>query len=453
MESIHNLLNTDAFTYAGQAVSWGQLLLVLGGIALILVAGYLVRRFGLGYYFTKDEGTPEERRRIRRLLNVVLFLCVILLLVTSLPFDASLSSVPDSFLYKISWSTLIKALLIYYIARLFDETLSDLLTKRYQQRRAQQLLEGNIYGISNDAGSRIKVSYIVQPIVYLIAAMFIIQQLGFDREIPLPWTKNDDTPVFVNQVLTAGLILLFTRLFLWVLTEILLYPYYRQKEINLGSQYAINRLLTYFVFVMAVVATLQYLGINLTVLLGGAAALLVGIGLGLQQTFNDLICGIILLFERTVELGDVVEIEGLVGTVRKIGIRTSLVETRDNVSVLVPNSKLVADNVINWSHFDAKTRFRINVGVAYGSDTALVKEILEKVANQHKAVVRRPKPIVRFVNFGDSSLDFEILFWSRSLIEIEDVKSDMRFEIDRMFREAGISIPFPQRDVWLRKEE
>ena len=431
-----------------QTILLGRLLSVLIGLLLLYGLSYMLRRKWLDRCFAQEVDSEKNQRRIRRLTTVCLILIALLIVVLGIPVDFSFSDNPNSIFARAKLSTLIQAFLIYYLARLVDEGLSDLLTKRYQQRREQQIQEGGLYQIQA-GGQKVRVSHIVQPIVYLIALTFIIQQLGLDFEIPIPWSDSNTS---LNKILSAALILLFTRLLLWILTEIILYPYYKQREINVGSQYAINRLLTYFILVIAILATLQFVGANLTVLLGGAAALLVGIGLGLQQTFNDLICGIILLFERTVELGDIVDMNGLVGTVKKIGIRTSLVETRDNVSVIVPNSKLVADNVINWSHFDSKARFTVNVGVAYGSDTALVKEILLAVAEEHPKIVRRPKPIVRFLNFGDSSLDFQILFFSRELIQIEDVKSDLRFAIDQRFREAAISIPSPQRDVWIKRE-
>jgi small-conductance mechanosensitive channel len=143
----------------------------------------------------------------------------------------------------------------------------------------------------------------------------------------------------------------------------------------------------------------------------------------------------------------------MIGTVQKIGLRTSLIETRESITVVVPNSKLVTDNVINWSHLDKKVKFIISVGVAYGSDTKLVKSILLKVAEEHPEVVEHPNPFVRFTNFGNSSLDFELHFFSRNFMRIEDVKSDLRFEIDNNFRENDVEIPFPQRVVWMKGDQ
>lgn len=438
----------ELFAIGANTVTLGRLIAVGMGVIVLYALGFLLRRSWVERFFIFEETSEKEKHAIRRLTATCLVLGMGLIAVLGLRIDFSLSEIEGNFFANLRFSTLLQAFLIYYLARSVDEVLSSILTHRYQQRREQELQEGGLYPIQGST-SRVRVSHIVQPIVYLLALAFIIQQLGVDGGFSVPWSSNKIT---INGILTAILIILFTRLVLWILTEIVLYPYYKQKEINVGSQYAINRLLTYFVLVIAVIGTLQYVGINLTVLLGGAAALLVGIGLGLQQTFNDLICGIILLFERTVEVGDIVDMSGLVGTVKKIGLRTSLVETREQVSVIVPNSRLVAENVINWSHFDSKARFKVGVGVAYGSDTALVKEILLAAAEKHNRIVRRPKPFVRFVNFGDSSLDFEILFWTRDLIGIEDVKSDLRFEIDTRFREADISIPFPQRDLWIKQD-
>lgn len=436
------------FTIRGQDIRLSQLVLVALSVLALAVLGYLLRTRWIDRWLDREDMQESSPKAIRLNTIIVLGLLSVLIVVLGLGIDFPMRE--EGVLSRIKLSTLIQALLIYFVARVVDLLLSAILARRYQQRRQQEIDEG-IYHYPGRRGSGVKVSRIVQPIVYILALSFIIQEFNVDATIPVPWTKDPANDPTINTILSAILILLFTRLATWVITEIILHPYYKSKSINVGSQFAINRLLTYFLLVVAILAVLQYVGLNLTVIWGGAAALLVGVGLGLQQTFNDLISGIILLFERTVEVGDVVEVGSLIGTVKEIGVRTSLIESRDNISVIVPNSKLVGDNVVNWSHFDMKARFQVSVGVAYGSDTALVKEILLKVASQHKKVLKYPSVFVRFTGFGDSSLDFELHFWSRELERIEDVKSDLRFGIDQQFREANVEIPFPQRDVWMRK--
>ncbi|MEQ9289407.1 MAG: mechanosensitive ion channel [Cyclobacteriaceae bacterium] len=217
-----------------------------------------------------------------------------------------------------------------------------------------------------------------------------------------------------------------------------------------GRGHALSQILNYTIIVLAIIAGLDMVGIQLTLLLAGSAALLVGVGLGLQQVFNDIVSGILLLFEGTVSVGDIIEIDSVIGKVEKISIRTSKIETRDGIVIIVPNSKLVSDNVINWSHNRSVTRFRIKVGVAYGSDVKLVMQLLHEAAIEHPEVVREPIPKARFIDFGDSSLNFELLFYSKRMFDIEFVRSDIRVTIDQKFRDHNVTIPFPQRDLHLK---
>ncbi|MEM0993681.1 MAG: mechanosensitive ion channel domain-containing protein [Bacteroidota bacterium] len=205
--------------------------------------------------------------------------------------------------------------------------------------------------------------------------------------------------------------------------------------------------------VTTVLIALESIGIQLSVLWGGAAALMVGIGLGLQQTFNDVISGLILLVEGTIEVDDVVEVDGFVGKVKSIGLRTSKVETRNRISILVPNSKLVGENTINWTHNQHPIRFQVSVGVAYASDVELVTQLLLEAAHGHSSVLKEPEPMVQFLDFGNSSLDFILHFFSYEQMSIEIVKSDLRYRITRLFREHDVEIPFPQQDLWLRNAE
>jgi small-conductance mechanosensitive channel len=209
-------------------------------------------------------------------------------------------------------------------------------------------------------------------------------------------------------------------------------------------------LVKYAVWVGTIIIVLQVLGMNITFLVAGSAALLVGLGIGIQQTFNDIISGIFILMEGTIMVGDVLEVEGLVGRVTEINLRTSTIYSRDGMNVIVPNHRFINENVVNWSHNALETRFNLRVGVAYGSDAELVKKILMGCAmDQTDVVMDDPEHAVkvRFIDFGDSALIFELLFWSRNIFLVEQTKSDIRFRILERFREAGVAIPFPQRDL------
>lgn len=300
-----------------------------------------------------------------------------------------------------------------------------------------------------------EVSGIIRPVIYLVVIIFAIYLFKLDFSL---WETEATatTPAFnlnFSSVLVGLLALLSVRAGVWLLVRRMLPRYYDSKEVALGVRFAINRLLSYFIYLIAFLLILENSGFDLIGLWTGAAALLVGVGIGLQQTFNDLLSGIILLFERSVEVGDMIEVDGLVGRVQEINTRTSLIETRDNITIIVPNSKIVSEKAINWSHHDRKARFHVSVGVAYGSTTKKVRELLVETAKAHPKVLEFPVPFTRFSDFGSSSLDFQLYFFTQNLETVEDIKSDLRHEIDEAFRLHGIQIPFPQQDLWLRNPE
>jgi small-conductance mechanosensitive channel len=256
----------------------------------------------------------------------------------------------------------------------------------------------------------------------------------------------------ISNIINAILAFFFIRIILWIILQLMI-GYYKRQKMDSGSQYAINQLIKYVIYVALILTVIQALGFNLTVVWGGAAALLVGFGLGLQQTFNDLFSGIIIMVEGSVHVGDMVRVKGEIGMVTKIGIRASEVRLRDDAELIVPNSHLVMDSIANWNHNDQKARFFIKVGVAYGSDTELVRKILLEIVVKHEKVIDSPKPFIRFADFGNSSLDFELHFWTFDVFGVLNTQSDLRFEINKAFREHKIEIPFPQRDLWVRNAQ
>ncbi len=252
----------------------------------------------------------------------------------------------------------------------------------------------------------------------------------------------------------------FATLFIYMVTTIIIWmvrkAVFRKKrfsKLDHSSSYSLFQIFRYLLWIIAISLILETLGIRITVLIAGSAALLVGVGLGLQQTFNDFISGIILLLEGTTRIGDVLEIDGDVVIIQKIGLRTSRGLNRNDIIVIMPNSLITTNKVINWSHQSKKTRFGINVGVAYGSNVDLVIKILEASALEHPDIADKNLIEARLTDFGNSSLDFQVLFYSDNVFRIEKVKSDIRKIINRKFIENNVIIPFPQMDVYIKSEK
>jgi small-conductance mechanosensitive channel len=212
-------------------------------------------------------------------------------------------------------------------------------------------------------------------------------------------------------------------------------------------------LIHYALIVTGFLLALLALGFELTKLTIILSALGVGIGFGLQSVVNNFVCGLIMLFERPVRVGDYIEIGGRWAEIKDIGLRSTVVRTFDSADIVVPNSNLISNEVTNWTLSDRTVRLIIRVGVAYGSDVSLVTETLMECAMASSQVLRMPEPVVLFRDFGESSLDFELRVWISNADQRLQVESDLRHDIDRRFREAAIVIAFPQRDLHVRSVE
>lgn len=219
-----------------------------------------------------------------------------------------------------------------------------------------------------------------------------------------------------------------------------------------GIHYTIGRLTQYVVITLGILVALSFgVGLNLTSIAVVFTALSVGIGFGLQYIAADIASGFILLFERPVRVGDRISIGKEEGDVQSINLRTTVMTTNDRVSVIVPNSKLVREQLINWSYGDPRARMSIHVGVAYGSDINRVTETLLKATEDVDNVLRDPPAKVQFLKFGDWSLDFRLLVWTNRPRLHAQIRSDINYRIERLFREAGIEIPFPQTELRVRE--
>ncbi len=218
-----------------------------------------------------------------------------------------------------------------------------------------------------------------------------------------------------------------------------------------GVRQAAGSIVRYFIVIIGFLIILQTVGIDLTTLNVLAGAVGIGVGFGLQNIANNFISGLIILFERPIKAGDRIEVGDVEGEVVSIGARATTVVTNDNITIIVPNSKLISENVVNWSHTDQKVRFKVEVRVAYGTDPRTVERLLLEVADRDPDVLKEPAPGVRFLEFGDSGLLFELRAWSSSLLHRKGkLISDLNFGIYETFTKHGIVFPYPQRDVHLR---
>lgn len=225
-----------------------------------------------------------------------------------------------------------------------------------------------------------------------------------------------------------------------------------RTSLDVSQQYSIARIASYVVGMVGLLVGLSTVGIDLTSLTVLVGALGVGLGFGLQNVVNNFVSGLIILFERPFQLGHRVELGGTVGRVEKIGARSTIIVTNDNIAMIVPNSKFIEEEVTNWSlGGDRRVRFGLPVGVSYGSDPRQVERLLLEVARKGANVLAVPEPVVVFLGFGDSSLDFELRVWTDSLFERPKVfMSPLYFAIWDSFKTHGIEIPFPQRDLHVK---
>lgn len=248
------------------------------------------------------------------------------------------------------------------------------------------------------------------------------------------------------------LIVLFITRILSALLKTFVLRYERRKNLDKGSALAFYQLAKYLLYTIAFVIALDLIGVRITILLAGSTALFVGLGLGLQQTFNDLVSGIILLFEGSIKVNDILNVDNEVGMVKKIGLRTSLIETRDGIQIIIPNSKFVTDKVINYTHTSDYSRFEVTVSVAYGSDIRKVEQLLLEATKDIDGILQDTPPWVSFMEFGDSGLEIRLWFLSDRIFTIGLIKSQLRYKIYQSFADNNITIPYPQRDVHIKQQ-
>ena len=250
----------------------------------------------------------------------------------------------------------------------------------------------------------------------------------------------------VLELLEALLVFLVARIVLAVVRRGLRRAQ-RLSRMDEGKQFLVRRLVTSVVWALAAMVALSVLGVDLTALWAGSAALLVGVGIGLQGFFNDVISGFVLLFEGGVAVGNVLEVDGKLVRVERIDLRSTRVVTVAGELIVLPNSKVAGEAVVNLTQGDSAMRIRVNVGVAYGSDVDLVMRLLSEAMAEQPEVRSTPQPAVFFQEFADSSLNFSVMGWLDDPWDRMGIQSRVRTAIDAKFRAHGVTIPFPQRDL------
>lgn len=258
-------------------------------------------------------------------------------------------------------------------------------------------------------------------------------------------------PVTIEAVLKIVVLLLLLfylsgKLRIFIADRLLL-----RTRMELGARQAVGSIVRYLVVVVGFVVILQTAGIDLTALNVLAGAVGIGLGFGLQNIVNNFISGLIILFERPIKVGDRIVVGEVEGDVTHIGGRSTTVVTNDNISIIVPNSKFITEDVVNWSHNNRKVRFKVPVSVAYGTDSDLVSRLLLEVAGNNPDVLQDPPPGTRLMEFGDHGLKFELRVWSTTLIHKKGLLiSNLNTAIYKIFTAHGIEIPYPQLDLRLR---
>jgi small-conductance mechanosensitive channel len=259
---------------------------------------------------------------------------------------------------------------------------------------------------------------------------------------------TDTIKLSVKGLIVIIVVFVLTSIFLKFIRKIASKKLPESDKKKFVSLFSVGK---WFIYSIIVVLIINSMGVNITAFFAASAALLVGIGLAMQTLIQDFISGVLIIVDQSLHVGDIIEVDDKMGRVEEIKLRTTRVITTDNRVVIVPNHLFLTNSLYNYTSNSEVTREAIEIGVAYGSDLQLVKKILLQIVKSNPDVLKDPLPVVLFMDFGDSSLNFRLAFSVKDSFNARFPKSEIRFEIDRLFRENNITIPFPQRDVHIYK--
>ncbi len=287
-----------------------------------------------------------------------------------------------------------------------------------------------------------KVEEKIEKLEDAIVESSIWEKLNEFLSLHVDFTK--EISVSIKDLLVISFVIFITTIVLRILFRVLTR---RLPENDKGKFSVVYGYFRWLIYVIILLITLNAIGVNVTAVFAASAALLIGIGLALQTFFQDIISGVFILIDQSAHVGDIIEIDGKVGRVEEIKLRTTRAVTIDNKVLIIPNHLYLTNSLYNWTQNGTSTRESVSVGVSYGSDVELVKKLLFQAAKEHPKVLKHPAPLVLFTDFGDSSLNFKLIFTLNDSFMAAIPQSDIRFKINKLFKDNNISIPFPQRDV------
>lgn len=411
-------LSAPLFSLFDKNFTLAQLLGTVAGLAVAVYFYRAVLKNWLPRATVRLGISPTERSQLKGdlLIAFCLLLPAILIKTGNIPDEIRLSDVAS-----VGLSEILFLLGFVQVARFADHFISAVLPGFFVQNT-------EIF----------QKTRLVRFIAWTIGGLWLVQRTGRDQVL---FTLGD-RGFRVSNIFAALLVFFSAQLALFLLRRFALSRIFHRENLDQGTQFSINRLFSFIVYVLAALLIFQSLGIEMTVVWGSMAAVLVGAGLGLRETVNDFISGVILLFEKTVRVGDFIEVQGQSGLVKRIGFRTSLVETRDHTTVVVPNSKLFSDKVINFRGEDAIARFHVSLRVGFDTDLETVRKLMLAAAREQDGINQEPPPKMRVTGFFDHGIEVELLFFVRDFESVDDLKSALRENILAKMRELDVRVGY-----------
>ena len=387
----------------------------------------------------------EQPLRQRFLIYLIFSVAVIGLLTNALGNESFTTNLIDATL-----STFILLVLLKMGLRLCNGGVEAFINADWIKDRHFMQVLGPEEGTSK-LQTLLRIIILVNAGLYMTVIWMIFDSVNQARDVLMGFEyKIGEFSISIKMVVMMIVVIYLTSIISWVIQAFVDSQIMTPRKMDIGVKESLKRLTHYGLFTVGFLVAVSMAGLDLQKFTILAGALGVGIGFGLQNIVNNFVSGLILLFERPVKVGDVINIDQDWGTIKRIGLRSTIFETFDRAEIIVPNADLISQKVTNWTFSSKIVRVNLQVGVAYGSPLEKVIGVLIRAAREHPDVSSYPEPDTVFEEFGNSSINFKLRFWVHSIDDRVRIRSEVAVIVDRLFRELGIEIPFPQRDLHLR---